>query len=177
MGIVDAGPGMIYLKHQGRVEITAMSSSTLQTAIASVHSGDKETAQRLLEQVIRDDPQNATAWLWMSSVTDSDEHRRFCLEKVLKINPHNETAQRGLEALSQSEPSQAQKQLGLPLITAVTPLQHIRKLQDQAANATEQKRLTATSPRKKGALTLAIVLAIVTVAVLCVAFVLIASTA
>ena len=157
-----------------------MLSSTLQTAIASVHSGDKETAQRLLEQEIRDDPQNATAWLWMSSVTDSDEHRRYCLEQVLTINPHNETAQRGLEALSQmqvSEPSQAQKQLGLPLITAVTPLQQIRKLQEQAANASERKRLTVTSPTKKGALTLAIVLAIVTVAVLCVAFVLFASTA
>ena len=157
-----------------------MSSSTLQTAIAAVHSGDKETAQRLLAQVIRDDPQNATAWLWMSSVTDSDEHRRYCLEQVLTINPHNETAQHGLEALSQmqvSEPSQAQKQLGLPLITAVIPLQQIRKIQEQAANATERKRLTVTSPTKKGALTLLIVLAIVTVAALCVAFVLTASTA
>jgi hypothetical protein len=157
-----------------------MSSSTLQTAIASVHSGDKETAQRLLAQVIRDDPQNATAWLWMSSVTDSDEYRRYCLEQVLTINPHNETAQRGLEALSQmqvSELSQAQKQLGLPRLTAVTPLQQIRKLQEQAGNATERKRLTVTSPTKKGALTLSIVLAIVTIAVICVAFVLIASTA
>ena len=157
-----------------------MLSSTLQTAIASVHSGDKETAQRLLEQVIRNDPQNATAWLWMSSVTDSDEHRRYCLEQVLMINPHNETAQRGLEALSQmqvSEPSQAQKQLGLSRLTAVTPLQQIRKLQEQAANATERKRLTVTSPTKKGALTFAIVLVIVTVAVLCVAFLLFASTA
>ncbi len=156
-----------------------MSSSTLQTAIAAVHSGDKETAQRLLAQLIRDDPQNEAAWLWMSSVTDSDEDRRHCLEQVLTINPHNETAQRGLEALSQmqvSEPSQAQKQLGLPLLTAVTPLQQIRKLQEQAA-ATERKRLTVTSPTKKGALTLLIVLAIVTVAALCVAFVLTASTA
>ena len=157
-----------------------MSSDTLQTAIAAVHSGDKETAQRLLAQVIRDDPQNATAWLWMSSVTDSDEDRRHCLEQVLTINPHNETAQRGLEALSQmqvSEPSQDQKQLGLPLLTAVTPLQQIRKLQEQAANATERKRLTVTPPTNKSAPTLLIVLAIVMVAVLCVAFVLIASTA
>ena len=156
-----------------------MSSSTLQTAIAAVHSGDKETAQRLLAQLIRDDPQNEAAWLWMSSVTDSDEDRRHCLDQVLTINPHNETAQRGLEALSQmqvSEPSQAQKQLGLPLLTAVTPLQQIRKLQEQAA-ATERKRLTVTSPTKKGALTLLIVLAIVTVVALCVAFVLTASTA
>jgi hypothetical protein len=39
----------------------------------------------------------------MSSVIDSDEHRRYCLERVLQINPHNETAQRGLEALSQKQ--------------------------------------------------------------------------
>jgi hypothetical protein len=80
-----------------------MSSDTLQSAIVSIRAGDKETGQRLLAEVIRGDRRNETAWLWMSSVIDSAEHRRDCLERVLAINPHNEAAQRGLEVLSQKQ--------------------------------------------------------------------------
>jgi small-conductance mechanosensitive channel len=82
-------------------------TDNLQHAIEAIRSGDKETGQRLLAEVIRNDPRNEAAWLWMSSVIDSDQHRRDCLEKVLAINPHNETAQRGLEALKQPKPADA----------------------------------------------------------------------
>jgi hypothetical protein len=110
-------------------------SENLQRAIAAIRSGDKETGQRLLAEVIRNDPRNETAWLWMSSVIDSDEHRRYCLERVLQTNPHNETARQGLEALTQKqveEPSQPEKLPEPTPITAVTPLQQIRKIQEQA---------------------------------------------
>jgi Tfp pilus assembly protein PilF len=59
-----------------------MSSVTLQSAIASIRSGDTETGKLLLSEVIRNDPRNETAWLWMSSVIDTHEHRRFCLERI-----------------------------------------------------------------------------------------------
>ena len=49
-----------------------MSSDTLQTAIASIRSGDQETGQRLLAELIRNDPRNETDWLWMSSVIDTN---------------------------------------------------------------------------------------------------------
>jgi hypothetical protein len=77
-------------------------SDTLQRAIAAIRSGDKETGQRLLAKVIRNDPRNETAWLWMSSVIDSDEHRCYCLERVLAISPSNEIARQGLAKLSLS---------------------------------------------------------------------------
>jgi hypothetical protein len=38
----------------------------------------------------------------MSSVIDSDEHRRYCLERVLAISPSNEIARQGLAKLSLS---------------------------------------------------------------------------
>jgi len=112
-----------------------MSSDILQSAITSIRSGDKETGQRLLAEVIRNDPHNESAWLWMSSVIDTDEHRRYCLERVLAINPQNQTAQRGLEALGQkevAEPSRTEAQSVLTPTTAVTPLQQIRRIQQQA---------------------------------------------
>ncbi len=82
-----------------------MMSETLQRAITEIRSGDKETGQRLLAEVIRNDPRNETAWLWMSSAIDSDDHRRYCLERVLAINPQNQTARQGLEALGQKKGS------------------------------------------------------------------------
>jgi hypothetical protein len=105
-------------------------SDNLQRAIAAVRSGDKETGKRLLVEVIRNDPRNETAWLWMSAVSDIDEQRRACLERVLAINPNNETARRGLETLRQGQAKP------IPLSTRPEPtsppsaesLQAIRKL-------------------------------------------------
>ena len=53
------------LNQIGWEEVTKMSDA-LQRAIAAIRSGDKETGQRLLAQVIRNDPHNENAWLWMS---------------------------------------------------------------------------------------------------------------
>ncbi len=71
----------------------------LQQAIAAIKAGDKAAGRRLLAEVIRGDPRNEAAWLWMSAATDSDEQRRACLERVLAINPGNPTARRGLARL------------------------------------------------------------------------------
>ncbi len=112
-----------------------MISNTLQRAIDAIRSGDNETGQQLLEEAIRDDPHNATAWLWMSSVSDSEEFRQYCLERVLATSPHNETAQQGLEALSRKlveGPPRTEEEPVQSAITAVTPLQKIRRMQEQA---------------------------------------------
>jgi hypothetical protein len=74
-------------------------SGTLQQAIAAIRAGDKAAGRRLLAEVIRNDPRNEAAWLWMSAVLDADEQRRACLERVLAINPDNSTARRGLARL------------------------------------------------------------------------------
>jgi tetratricopeptide (TPR) repeat protein len=105
-------------------------SDTLQQAIAAIKAGDKAGGQRLLAEVIRNDPRNEAAWLWMSAVVGSDERQRACLERVLAVNPSNQTAQRGLAKLQrdrvgQFKPSQAFSQPvpplpGIPLKTAGT---------------------------------------------------------
>ena len=51
-----------------------MSSDTLQSSIASIRLGSKESGKLLLSEVIRDDPRNETAWLWMSAVIDTYNH-------------------------------------------------------------------------------------------------------
>lgn len=77
----------------------------LQRAIAAVRAGDKEAARQHLVQFLRANPQSEAAWMWMSAAVETRGERVHCLRKVLEINPANETARRGLEALGALEPA------------------------------------------------------------------------
>jgi hypothetical protein len=79
-----------------------MSEDYLKQAIEAIKAGDKTTGKRLLiDEVIRTNPRNEQAWLWMTQVADADEDRINYLRHVLKINPDNEAAKRGLAALEE----------------------------------------------------------------------------
>jgi hypothetical protein len=71
----------------------------LQQGIEALKAGRKAEARKLLAQVVQQDQRNETAWLWLSGAVDTDEQRRYCLENVLKVNPANVMARRGLERL------------------------------------------------------------------------------
>ena len=83
-------------------------------AITAIRSGDKARGRTLLAQVLRIDPRNETAWLWMASVAETPERRRECLERALAINPNNEGAHRALKALSDPPPSRAPHDASAP---------------------------------------------------------------
>ncbi len=73
---------------------------TLQAGITAAREGRHAEAQALLQQTLQADPRSEQGWLWMSAVVESDAERRTCLERVLAINPHNQTARAGLETFS-----------------------------------------------------------------------------
>lgn len=81
-----------------------MENDLLQQGIAAIQAGDKAEARRLFGRIIQKNPRDEQAWLWMSGAVDTAPERLTCLNKVLEINPHNETAQRGLAALQKSAP-------------------------------------------------------------------------
>jgi len=89
---------------RGRVQLL------LREAIASARSGNKAWARECLSRVLRTDPRNEEAWLWLSAVLESSEEKRFCLEKVLTINPNSTQARAGLRYLQQ----QGQEEAGAP---------------------------------------------------------------
>lgn len=79
-----------------------MSIEPLSQAISLIKSGDTQGGQKLLAEVVRSDPGNETAWLWLSSVAPADK-RRYCLDRVLKINPENALAKQLMEQLQRQE--------------------------------------------------------------------------
>lgn len=72
----------------------------LEQGIAAARAGDRARARQLLKQALQADQRSEQAWLWLSSVVDTDEERARCLQSVLAINPHNQLAQRGLDKLT-----------------------------------------------------------------------------
>ncbi len=84
----------------------------LQQGIAAAKAGQKNQAFQILQQMVKIDPHNETAWLWLSSVARNDQERIFCLRQLLGINPQNELAIKGLKAygIEPAPPEQEEQQ-------------------------------------------------------------------
>ncbi len=76
-------------------DVTAL----LHAAVMALRSGDHTAARTTLDQALKLDPTNEQAWLWMSGAVETPTEQRECLEVVLKLNPANQAAQRGLQIL------------------------------------------------------------------------------
>lgn len=90
-------------------------SEKLPIAIEAIKAGNKQLGQQLLAQILQSDPNNEQAWLWMSAVVDEDK-RKYCIERVLKINPNNILASQALSQLNQK------KNISKPQIEYSTPI-------------------------------------------------------
>jgi len=75
----------------------------LSRAIKAIKSGDKATGKKLLVEIIRSEPDNQYAWLWMSKCVIEHKQKRECFERVLRIDPNNSLAQEGLRQLGISQ--------------------------------------------------------------------------
>ncbi len=72
----------------------------------AIAQGQRGRARDLLTRLLRENQSDAQGWLWMSSVVESLSERIFCLEKVLKLEPKNNTAKRGLVLLGARSPDE-----------------------------------------------------------------------
>lgn len=78
-----------------------MTAEKLNTAIQLVQSGRRQFAVPVLREIVQENPADENAWLWLAECMDEVEHKRFCLQKVLAINPHNLQAQMDLASLNE----------------------------------------------------------------------------
>jgi tetratricopeptide (TPR) repeat protein len=67
-----------------------------QEVLVHIQRKENSRARDLLTRLIKINPNNPQYWLWMSAVTDTMRERIFCLKEALRLDPHNEAAQRGL---------------------------------------------------------------------------------
>ncbi len=72
----------------------------LNEGISAVRGGNKREGARILAQVVRAEPQADEPWFWLAAATDQPGEAKACLDRVLKINPHNGRARRALNALN-----------------------------------------------------------------------------
>jgi hypothetical protein len=70
-----------------------------QRGVAAARGGQRRVAAGLLTRSVRLDPDCELAWLWLSGVLDDPAQQAFCLQTVLKLNPQNEHALRGMRVL------------------------------------------------------------------------------
>jgi ribosomal protein L40E len=86
--------------------MTGQIESLLEKGIEAARSHDKKRAQEILTHVIELDQYNEKAWLWLSSVVDTQSDKEVCLENTLLINPDNTYAAMGLQHIrQQAEPT------------------------------------------------------------------------
>jgi hypothetical protein len=103
----------------------------LQQGKQAANAHDNAQARRLLSQVVRRDPTSEQGWLWLSGVVEDPERIRYCLERVLAINPDNIHAAQALEdfaALTVPAPTTS-----VGLSSSTTPLTSAQRVPAAAA--------------------------------------------
>ena len=73
--------------------------SILQLGIEAARENKKEEARQLFRLLTRQEPDNVQGWLWLAGVAENREERQGALERVLALEPTNEMAYKGLQAL------------------------------------------------------------------------------
>ena len=77
-------------------------------AAAHIRAGDIDKGRQILIDILKQNPRDENGWLWMTRCVTETEQKRYCFEKVLRINPQNQYAIEGLRLLDQpvSPPTQ-----------------------------------------------------------------------
>ena len=81
----------------------------LRQAVQAARSGRDLTARDLFQDVVRLDPDNETAWMWLSGLLDPLDDRIAACERVLSINPGNLQMQAYLNKLVEEKEAERQK--------------------------------------------------------------------
>jgi len=75
----------------------------LKQAVNAIKANDLHIARKILAGIIKKDPQNERAWLYLTLCVDDSQQKRDCLQRVLTINPENEHALRAVARLTDTQ--------------------------------------------------------------------------
>lgn len=71
-------------------------SAMFTEALEAIKQADNDRALDLFSRLLRVDKDNPDYWLWMSSVVNSTKEQEYCLQNVIRLDPENFAARRGL---------------------------------------------------------------------------------
>ena len=78
----------------------------LDAGILAYKSKDKKLAAEIFTNLVRENPRNEKAWLWLAACVVKAEDKIICLRKAISINPNNTEAKVILENLEKKEREQ-----------------------------------------------------------------------
>ena len=81
-----------------------MTAEKMNSAIQLIEAGNRQAAVPVLREIIKDNAGDEDAWFLLSTCMDQTEHKKFCLQSVLTINPANQQARDALAALNAPAP-------------------------------------------------------------------------
>jgi hypothetical protein len=109
-----------------------------QRGIEALRSGDRSAARLLLGAALKQDPNDATAWLWLTGALESEAERIQCLKQVLRIDPENAAASRGLALLLGQRAKGAASAEAAPMESAPAEAAPVEAAPVEAASAGAQ---------------------------------------
>jgi Nuclease-related domain len=94
-------------------------------AIRLYKEGQCESSCHALHELLRSNPKNFDALLWLAKVAPVDREASAAAELALALEPENETAKRAVAAIQArpQKPTNAAQQIDIMRITGMTPLQ------------------------------------------------------
>lgn len=72
----------------------------LQMGIRAAKAGNAEGARMAFDQILSQDKRNERAMMWMAKIADTKIERKKWLDRVLSVNPENESARDALQKMA-----------------------------------------------------------------------------
>ncbi len=88
-------------------DTTAHAAALVQSGITAFRAGNRPRAYELLVQALLQDSRNELGWLWMSVVVTGQAECRYCLERVLEINPQHAAVRHELRGMPVGDTSRS----------------------------------------------------------------------
>jgi hypothetical protein len=107
-----------------------MTSALTQEGLDALKQGKRSEAAHLLSNAVKQDPNDEVAWLGLSACLDDPQKKKFCLLKILQINPQNAIAQRLLADMEKPKSPAPVPQAAAPSIMETQQIIH-RDLEEQ----------------------------------------------
>ncbi|HKZ78905.1 MAG TPA: hypothetical protein VJ124_11435 [Pyrinomonadaceae bacterium] len=97
--------------------------AALEQATKAAQGGNISLAQSILAGIVKQEPNNETAWLMLADLLEKPEQSIYCVERVLKINPSNVLARERLAKLQVVPQVETPKTIPPPLPKTAEPKQ------------------------------------------------------